>query len=364
MTILTGNPFYWFVFLFLSCSFPTFKTDGHAQSLVKEDMRIGIDARLISWVKASALNTEIQRKQARLAFPTQNLVDLVWKTKPTRSKAAVFIHRRQFSGRDADQKLASIRKWIEEQPPARPSYTKGPVTEKQVHVATLITNLSCIGERLVLLICFMYECLMRHLYLAWTLNLRGHDIPYNPVFQSYLFISLQGATLFVELAKIRPDVQEYLHSLGVEVKEYNDIWSFLRRAPWGPGKVVITEDTSYAISLLLTHMRYTVAPKSFVEYQKAIKNTTEIAGLRKAYLRDGASYVRWLAWMEDKFSKGYVITEYEAAQRLTEYRRKNEYYEGLAYENISASGRHAALPHYSPRKSTARDIDHNTPYLK
>ena len=111
------------------------------QSMVHEGMRIGIDARLISWVKASALNTEIQKRQAKLAFPTQNLVDLVWKTKPTRSKAPVFVHKRVFSGRDADQKIASIRKWIQDQPPARPSYAKGPPTDKQMHVATLITSL-------------------------------------------------------------------------------------------------------------------------------------------------------------------------------------------------------------------------------
>ena len=36
-----------------------------------------------------------------------------------------------------------------------------------------------------------------------------------------------------------------------------------------------------------------------------------------------------------------VITEYEAAWRLTEYRRKNKHYMGLAYENISASGPNA-----------------------
>jgi Xaa-Pro aminopeptidase len=91
--------------------------------------------------------------------------------------------------------------------------------------------------------------------------------------------------------------------------------------------------------------------------------------------------VKFLAWLEDKLSKGYDITEYEAAFRLTEYRRNNKYFMGLAYENISASGPNAgestlasrlsdvlsissALPHYSPSKSTASMIDRDTPYLK
>ena len=91
---------------------------------------------------------------------------------------------------------------------------------------------------------------------------------------------------------------------------------------------------------MMTSFRYTVLPP-YVEEMKAVKNETEIHGLRHAYLRDGAAYVRWLAWLEYKMSQGYDITEYEAAFRLTEYRRKNKYYMGLAYENISASGPNA-----------------------
>ncbi|KAJ2984226.1 hypothetical protein NUW54_g10552 [Trametes sanguinea] len=114
--------------------------------------------------------------------------------------------------------------------------------------------------------------------------------------------------------------------------------------------------------LMLTSFRYTVLP-SYVEERKAIKNETEIRGLRNAYLRDGAAYVRWLAWLDEKMQQGYEITEYEAAWRLTEYRRKNKHYMGLAYENISATGPNAALPHYTPHKSTALIIDRDTPYL-
>jgi len=89
----------------------------------------------------------------------------------------------------------------------------------------------------------------------------------------------------------------------------------------------------------------------------------ELDGLRRAYLRDGAAYVKWLAWLEHKIQQGYDITEWEAAWRLTEYRRQNKHYWGLAYENISASGPNAALPHYSPSKGNARMIDRETPYL-
>ena len=90
----------------------------------------------------------------------------------------------------------------------------------------------------------------------------------------------------------------------------------------------------------MTSFRYTVLP-SFVEDMKAVKNDVEIHGLRNVYLRVGAAYVRWLAWLEQKIQQGYDITEYEAAWRLTEYRRESRYYMGLAYENISATGANA-----------------------
>lgn len=100
---------------------------------------------------------------------------------------------------------------------------------------------------------------------------------------------------------------------------------------------------------MLTSFRYTVLPP-YIDELKAVKNETELQGLRRAYLRDGVAYVRWLAWLDQKMSQGYDITEYEAAWRLTEYRRQNQNYMGLAYENISASGPNAGM-HRSYRVS-------------
>ena len=93
---------------------------------------------------------------------------------------------------------------------------------------------------------------------------------------------------------------------------------------------------------MLTSYHYTVLP-SVVEEWKAVKNDYEIAGMRNAYVRDGVAFVRWLAWLEFKIEQGYDITEYEAAWRLTEFRRLGKNYMGLAYENISASGKNAGM---------------------
>ena len=81
--------------------------------------------------------------------------------------------------------------------------------------------------------------------------------------------------------------------------------------------------------------------------------------------------------------QGYDITEYEAAWRLTEFRIMGKHFQGLAYENISATGKNTGMhmcsymrlktsncwasQHYPtiPRiKRTKVRIKHETPYLK
>ncbi|KAJ3792219.1 peptidase M24, structural domain-containing protein, partial [Lentinula aff. detonsa] len=126
--------------------------------------------------------------------------------------------------------------------------------------------------------------------------------------------------------------------------------------------IIISPQISYTISLVLTHFRCTVLP-SYVKHMMAIKNNIELEGLRRAYLRDGVCYVRFLAWLEDKINQGYDVSEWEAAHRLTEFQRKAKHFMGLAYENISASGPNAALPHYSPEKYETDMISRNAPYL-
>ena len=75
------------------------------------------------------------------------------------------------------------------------------------------------------------------MFLAYVLNLRGDDIPFNPVFVSYLYIGLDRAILFIEQEKVEQTARSYLHNLNVDIRDYNGIWTFLRMREWGDGKV-------------------------------------------------------------------------------------------------------------------------------
>jgi Xaa-Pro aminopeptidase len=39
--------------------------------------------------------------------------------------------------------------------------------------------------------------------IAWLLNLRGHDLPYTPIFRSYLIMDHEQVILFVDPRKVQ-----------------------------------------------------------------------------------------------------------------------------------------------------------------
>jgi Xaa-Pro aminopeptidase len=132
------------------------------------------------------------------------------------------------------KKLTQVRDWIKNFTPSSTSPSKNQSSPSQRHIGTLVSNLASIGG-----FAFVYSCSLAHVTpdAAYVLNLRGDDIPFNPVFVSYLYIGMDRAILFVEQEKIEIPVREYLQNLRVETRDYNGIWSFLRTREWGEGKV-------------------------------------------------------------------------------------------------------------------------------
>lgn len=184
--------------------------------------------------------------------------------------------------------------------------------------------------------------------IAWLFNLRGNDIPYNPVFFSYAIVTPDNATLYVDSAKLSEDARSYLSKNSVMVRPYDtffdDIKSLIASMqPYGEDKApaikfLISTRASWALKLALGE-KNAEEIRSPVGDAKAVKNETELEGMRQCHIRDGAALSEYFAWLEDQLvNKGAKLDEVEAADKLEAIRKKQKDFVGLSFDTISSTG--------------------------
>lgn len=75
--------------------------------------RIGVDARLVSYGFVENIKSLLNGQESTLYFPPQNLVDLVWTDRPSRSRDPIYLGPILSStGRRAGPKLSNLRGWL------------------------------------------------------------------------------------------------------------------------------------------------------------------------------------------------------------------------------------------------------------
>jgi len=185
--------------------------------------------------------------------------------------------------------------------------------------------------------------------IAWLLNVRGNDIDYNPLVISYLLVSQDRVDWFVikddeEFDDETSDSFAELSADGINILRYDEIFSSL-----APGGRIYTDPATlnYSVCVQLAaifgdDILYGTSP---VILAKAVKNPVEIESQREAYLEDGLAMEKFLFWLENVV-QSREVSEWEASVKLTSLRSEIPGYRGNSFENISAYGPNAALPHY------------------
>ncbi|KAF0316308.1 putative Xaa-Pro aminopeptidase P [Colletotrichum sp. SAR11_59] len=299
---------------------------------------VGVDPELITASIAKKLAEKIKRcGGSDLVALDENLVDLVWaKDRPARPKNPVVVLPETFSGKDVKSKLKDLRQDLE---------------KKNSHAFVV----SMLDE------------------IAWLFNLRGDDIPYNPVFFSYAIITNESATLYIDKSKLGEATRAYLSDNGIAIKSYESIFeaisalrSSVDRADDGlvSKRFIISTKASWALKRSLGGDGLVDEVRSPIGDSKAVKNKTEMAGMRACHIRDGAALIEYFAWLEDQLvAKKAVLDEVQAADKLEQLRSKQKDYVGLSFDTISSTGANAAVIHYKPERGACSVIDPNAIYL-
>ncbi len=179
--------------------------------------------------------------------------------------------------------------------------------------------------------------------IAWLFNLRGNDVPYNPVFLAHALIGQGSARLFVDPAKLPETVLAALADDGVTVEPYEEIGAALACLP--KGERLLVDPARVAISLANAAHVDKVEDINPAHLLKARKNAAEIANVRQAMEHDGAALCEFFAWFESALGSE-EITELTIDERITAARARRPGFVSPSFGTIAAWGANAAMPHY------------------
>jgi len=192
--------------------------------------------------------------------------------------------------------------------------------------------------------------------IAWLLNIRGRDIQYNPVAICYAVITNDEVRLFINEEKVPDDVRITLAEDGVGFSNYEDVFSYWQQLPAGIKVLIDPEKTSYKIEKRISQTCRIRHGMSIPYAMKAVKNDIELEGLRQAHIRDGVALVRWMYWLDQQeFEDDH--TEITLANKLTNFRRLGDKFQGLSFNTISGYQANSAIGHYFPRPETTPVIE-------
>ncbi|KQZ61000.1 hypothetical protein ASD67_17100 [Sphingopyxis sp. Root1497] len=293
-----------------------------------------VDTRLHSVAELQQLMEGAEAAGFKIAATPSNLVDAIWTTsRPTPSRSSVFDYDVQYAGLAREEKFTLLRQQLIER--GRDLFIVADPED-----------------------------------VAWLLNIRSTDSIdtldrgdfSNPISSfrvpaplSRVLLPAEGEVCwFVDRDRLAPELLDALEGV-VLICEPGRFDATLASLAAGKTVAANLRRTNYHHAKIIREAGAIEDDASVVRY-RGIKHPNEITAAREGHRIDGAAVVRFLAWLPTATAKG-IVTELEAAQRLTELRAENERYLGPSMSNLSASGPNSALPHYVPTKETNRVLN-------
>lgn len=273
---------------------------------------VGIDGMVNSIGTVEALADELRAEGGITLRTNFDPLKVIWKDRPAIPSDMAIVHPQKYAGESAQSKIARIRQALRER-----------------HVEGMLV--SALDD------------------IAWALNIRGTDVHCNPVVVSYLLITMDSVTLYINSDKLTPVVREHLAANGVMTDEYENVKKGLAGYD-GYNILMDPDETCYTLYKAYGDRPKVLAP-SPLPSMKIVKNETEIMGYRYAMLRDGIAMVKFLRWLVLAVEEGGV-TEVSASDELEAFRAEQSLFKDISFDTIAGYGAHGAIVHYEPTPET------------
>lgn len=273
---------------------------------------VGIDGMVNSQASAEALIADLRSHGGITVRTNLDPLKTIWTDRPPIPQDLVSVHPLEYAGEDVKSKVSRIRKAL-----------------RDLHADGML--MSALDD------------------IAWTLNMRGTDVHCNPVFVSYLLISSNSVTLYINKVKLSHVVMAYLQDNGVSIDDYENVDKGLKSYP-DYNILIDPDETCYTLARTAA-CQEVVRSKSPVPALKAVKNEAEIRGYRSAMLKDGIAMVKFLKWLKPAVQAGGQ-TELSVDRKLTSLRRQQPLFRDISFDTIAGYATHAAIVHYEATPET------------
>lgn len=283
-----------------------------AQELQGENAEVGLDGMVNSYHETVGLIADLRKSGGITVRTNFDPLELIWTDRPAIPANPVEIQPMEFAGESVASKISRIRTAL-----------------RQRHADGML--ISALDD------------------IAWTLNLRGTDVHCVPVFVSYLLISSQQVSLYVDSAKINDEVKAYLAENGISLYPYNKVAEGLER--YSEYNILLDGDETSYFLWKTVKCQEIIAGKSPVPAMKAQKNDREIVGFRQAMLRDGVAMVKFLRWLKPAVEAGGQ-TEISIDRKLTSLRAEQHLFRDISFDTIAGYQAHGAIVHYEATPET------------
>lgn len=277
-----------------------------------ECREVGLDGMVNSYNDTMALISDLRKAGGITVRTNFDPLEQIWMNRPAIPENPVEIQSLNFAGETVDDKIQRIRKALREH-----------------HADGILV--SALDD------------------IAWTLNLRGTDVHCNPVFVSYLLISSDQVSLFVNPKKISSEVKAYLDEHGISLFDYNQVEECLES--YADYNILLDGDETSFCLWKSVRCQEIIAAKSPIPVMKAVKNATEIEGYHRAMLRDGVAMVKFLKWLKPAVEAGGQ-TEMSIDKKLTSLRAEQNLFRDISFDTIAGYQAHGAIVHYEATPET------------
>ena len=295
----------------------------YLRQAMPEGGTLGFDGRVVNELLGEEMEAAVAARHAKIAYG-EDLVGMIWADRPALSREPVWILDEKYCGKSAAEKIADLRAAMRE-------------AGADVHVLTALDDI------------------------VWLLNIRGNDVPCNPVVLSYLAVTETEVLLFIQEEALDDSARSYLEGLGVTVKPYDSIYDYVKTLA---GQAVMVEKSrvNYALCHNLDASCRVIDRMNPTALAKAVKNPVEMENIRRAHIKDGVAVTKYIYWLKKNIGK-IPMDEMSVADRLEEFRREQEGYLGPSFNTISAYGPNAAMCHYSATEESKAVLEPRGLYL-